>query len=363
MKKLGKIKLKSGKTKNKEASNQVPKDNIPNGTEESKLLTGRLVEVKLGKPVYDVTFKTIKLLTMLSLIFIFCSIIFSLKLFSSSVSIKNHLGSFINMISSGDGEKLPLLQSLPVLFFLILDVILAFFLFKLFDRNRKSKFNYLLYIFIMIAVGLVFVTLVLIIVVLNHVYGSHANLHDGIVEAMSNYSTNSLFKRRIDRLQIEFQCCGSKKYDEWYNITWYDTSLSKKKGAKDSAQGNAPFSCCSITSLFPCIHHNIESTGKAYLYTPEQNLSISTSGCYDKLKKRTEEVGWGIVGNLMLYILLQCGLIVCLRFLQTAHFAKFMFDGHSRLYTVWLFGCGSVVKNVQTETPMLPPVPEDLMTF
>lgn len=162
-------------------------------------------------------------------------------------------------------------------------------------------------------------------------------------------------------MQIEFQCCGSKKYDEWYNIQWYDTSLIKK-GHAEKTHSNTPFSCCSITSLFPCIHHNIENTGKAYLYTPEQNLSISTTGCHEKILKKTREVGWRIIGNLFLLIFLQVVLVVGLRFLQTAHFERFMFEAHDRLYTAWIFGCA--VKKPSKESnlpPPVPPVPEELM--
>lgn len=60
-----------------------------------------------------------------------------------------------------------------------------------------------------------------------------------------------------------------------------------------------------MKSLFPCIHHSIETTGKAYLYTPEFNLSISTRGCYNILREQKQTVGWGIIGNLMIFFLLE----------------------------------------------------------
>nr|XP_023017754.1 photoreceptor outer segment membrane glycoprotein 2-like [Leptinotarsa decemlineata] len=321
----------------------------------------KLVAVKCGRPEFDVTFRTIKLLTAMSLSLIILCILFSLKLFASSIGIRKHLGQYINMVSEGDGSKLPVLQAIPVLCFFLVDVAFVFFIFKIFDRKKQNKFNWFLYILLMMSVALICITFILLIVVLSHVYSENEGLHNGIVEAMNNYSGNSLYKKRIDRLQIEFQCCGSKKYDEWYNIKWYDTSLVKK-AATDNTQGNTPFSCCSISSIFPCIHHNIETTGKAYLYTPEQNLSISTKGCYDGLRKKTKEVGWGIVGNLVLFIILQVALVICLRFLQTAHYAKNRFEGHSRLYTVWLFGCASAGKNLTVVPPEPPPVPEELMS-
>lgn len=295
------------------------------------------VKVAFGKPVCTVPFGTIKFITTLALAFLMLNILYSLKLFHSSIHIKNSLGDIINMISRGDGHILPSMQALPTLIFLILNVLFIFFVFKLFKTIKQPKFNWILFILIIVDLVIILITFVLIISILSHSYSSHEELHNGITVAMRNYSSNSLYKMRMDRLQIEFNCCGSKKYDEWYNITWYDEKLSKAK-TSDNSQGNTPFSCCSMTSIFPCIHHNIESTGKVYLYTPEQNLSISTDGCYNKLRKKKQKVGWQIVGNLFLMQVLQLALLICLRFLQTGHYVDSKFSGHSKLYTIWLIG-------------------------
>lgn len=183
--------------------------------------------IKHGKLVRVVSFKTIKFLTGVSAALLISNIIFSLKLFSSSVNITTYLGAYINMISKGDGHFLPSLQAIPVLFFLILDVALMYFVYKLFDPEVKPNLNRIMFVLIMVSLILILATLVLLFVIIGHIYGTHEKLHNGIIQAMSNYSSNSIYKSQIDRLQIEFQCCGSKKYDEWYNITWYDPSLSK----------------------------------------------------------------------------------------------------------------------------------------
>lgn len=62
---------------------------------------------------------------------------------------------------------------------------------------------------------------------------------------MSNYSTDGNTKKTIDRLQVnfihhsltasdcsnfkvEFQCCGSRNYSDWYYVEWYDSNFIKK---------------------------------------------------------------------------------------------------------------------------------------
>ncbi|XP_023309977.1 peripherin-2-like [Anoplophora glabripennis] len=314
--------------------------------------------IKHGKLVRLVSYNTIKFLSGVCAVLLIGNIIFSLKLFWSSVSITTNLGAYINMVSKGDGHILPSLQAIPVLTFLIVDFALMYFTYELFDPELKPNLNRILFMLIMVSLILIVVTLVLLIVIIQHIYGLHEELHNGIIEAMSNYASNSVYKSQIDRLQIEFQCCGSKKYDEWYNITWYDSSLTKNN-ASDNSQGHTPFSCCAMSSIFPCIHHNIENTGKTYLYTPELNLSVSTHGCYERIRHEKQEVGWGIVGNLFLYIISQGATVICLRFLQTAHYENCRFEGHKRFYTVWLIGCYAGRK--ATEPPEVPPVPPDLM--
>lgn len=252
----------------------------------------------------------------------------------------------------------------------MLNVVFIFLIFKLFNTEKQPKFNWIVFILIIVESAFIFITFILIIYVLSHSYSAHEELHNGISDAMKNYSSNSWYKVQIDRLQIEFDCCGSKKYDEWYNITWYDEKLSKGKTI-DSTQGNTPFSCCLVISMFPCIHHNIENTGRVYLYTPEQNLSISTEGCYQKIRERKQKIGWQIVGNLFLMQLSQIAVLICVRFLQTGHYVDSKFSGHSKLYTVWLIGMYTgkkkekgVENDTETEktddVPEPPPLPPEL---
>ncbi|XP_063927863.1 rod outer segment membrane protein 1-like [Zophobas morio] len=316
------------------------------------------VVIKNGFFVRVIAYRSIKIITALLLTFLVIDVLYSIKLFVSAIQIRSHLGYYINMISSG-GDTLPSLQAVPVLFFFIINFVMAFFVYSVFEQSPRADLNRLMYFVIMLSFVLLIIILIIIICVIAHAYSTHEKLHDGIVTAMNHYLNSTVYKSQIDRLQIEFQCCGSKKYDEWYTVKWMDPSL--EQGAGPAADGNTPFSCCSMKSLSPCIHHNIEVTGKAYLYTPEFNLSISTRGCYEMIRKKKQEMGWLIVGNLFLFIFLESVSVALFRFLQTAHFAKGRFMGHRHSYTIWLFGCYSgVLKKEATVAPPPPPVPAEL---
>lgn len=101
------------------------------------------------------------------------------------------------------------------------------------------------------------------------------------------------------------------------------------------------------------------------MYTPEQNLSISTDGCYHKIRTKKQKIGWQIVGNLFFMQIWQVAIIICLRFLQTGHYVDSKFSGHSKMYTIWLIGMyAGKKKTVQTqeqeemsERPIQPPEP------
>ncbi|XP_044254049.1 rod outer segment membrane protein 1-like isoform X2 [Tribolium madens] len=282
----------------------------------------------------------------------------TIKLMSSFLTIRSHLGYFINMITSGDGDTLPALQAVPVLFFLIINLLMCYYVYAVWEPSEQPNANRTMFFLIILALVMVVVLLIIIISVIAHAYSTHQKLHDGIVTAMNHYLNSTTYKSQIDRLQIEMQCCGSKKYDEWYTIKWQDQTLEKETGS--AADGNAPFSCCSMKSLSPCVHHKIEVTGKAYLYTPEFNLSISTRGCYEMIREKKQKVGWIIVGNLCLYIILEIVTLILFRFIQTAHFENRRFYGSARSYTIWLFGSysGKVKDNKTPPTP--PPVPQEL---
>lgn len=197
------------------------------GTNKTETKSPLPVSVKFGIPVLQVTFSTIKFFSGVCIVLLIGSICFALRLFYSSIVIRKHLGYFLNIISKGDGNVLPSMQALPVFIFLCINISFIIILAKLFERKIQAKLNGIMFLLLLVSITLIVGVLVLLIVIITYSHKEHKELHDGIVEAMANYSTDSWYKEQIDRLQIEFQCCGSKKYDEWYNITWYDTNLAK----------------------------------------------------------------------------------------------------------------------------------------
>lgn len=161
---------------------------------------------------------------------------------------------------------------------------------------------------------------------------------DFFYTSMSNYSTDGLTKTRLDIMQIELQCCGARNYTDWYAVNWYDTNFVKLNSMNIKLVGEVPFSCCNIRTIFPCIHHGIESGINDYKYDVLQNFSINMDGCWSVMERRKTKSGLSVAGYLFGQLVLLIIGFIPLRLLQTASNEKrgFSLEGHT--YTGWLWG-------------------------
>lgn len=171
----------------------------------------------------------IKIIAYITVAIAIWNIAYCIYLLGFAISTRQDVGDYINMVSENDGTIMPILAVFPAILCLVMNIALLYLLFKAFSVNAKPNINKLMYSFVLLSIGTIFIILMICLMVLARTYSSRKSLHDGIMEAMNNYRSDSLIKSRIDSLQIQFQCCGSLQYKEWYEITWYDTNLVDKK--------------------------------------------------------------------------------------------------------------------------------------
>ena len=48
------------------------------------------------------------------------------------------------------------------------------------------------------------------------------NLYHSIDSAILEYNRSYQAKLSVDTLQLDYECCGSRKYDEWFDVRWQD---------------------------------------------------------------------------------------------------------------------------------------------
>ncbi|XP_013396339.1 photoreceptor outer segment membrane glycoprotein 2 [Lingula anatina] len=129
----------------------------------------------------------------------------------------------------------------------------------------------------------------------------------GLLKSMMRYKAVHSLKMTIDELQMDYQCCGSKGYWEWFTVSWFDNKyvdVNLPKVASKLKEGHfytdsAPFSCCNPASFGPCVHHNVaqhqETTGR--------KTTLYEKGCSQALIEYFENV-----------VLTPCGITVFVGF-------------------------------------------------
>uniref|UniRef100_A0A674MAF6 Retinal outer segment membrane protein 1a n=1 Tax=Takifugu rubripes TaxID=31033 RepID=A0A674MAF6_TAKRU len=74
-------------------------------------------------------------------------------------------------------------------------------------------------------------------------------------------------KQNIDRLQMEFQCCGNSDFKDWFEVQWISNRYLdfSSKEVKDRVKSNVdgrylvdgvPFSCCNPSLPRPCLQRS-----------------------------------------------------------------------------------------------------------
>ena len=148
----------------------------------------------------------------------------------------------------------------------------------------------------------------------------------GIVEGMMKYSKDPIAKTEIDKLQINYECCGNEEYMDWFRIPWIldkyykvitrDSREVKSDAVKpakhqikevksdavkpvkhqiqkaslhgdDDAVASSklhdavPFSCCDPSAPRPCVHMFVHQKHKEYNFV--EDITLYTKGCRDAI--------------------------------------------------------------------------------
>ncbi|XP_024936339.1 peripherin-2-like [Cephus cinctus] len=95
---------------------------------------------------------------------------------------------------------------------------------------------------------------------------------------MRLYSSSAEWRRKLDLLQFDLQCCGSLSYVDWFLFDWQnsdygprdETETQDRISDEEYRTRAVPFSCCNLKAMLPCVH---------YQMTDSDLSSINTKGC------------------------------------------------------------------------------------
>ncbi|KAM9357005.1 rod outer segment membrane protein 1b [Symphorus nematophorus] len=137
-------------------------------------------------------------------------------------------------------------------------------------------------------------------------------------------------KETIDRLQMEFRCCGNTNFKDWFEVQWVSNRYLDftSKDVKDRIRSNVdgrylldgvPFSCCNPASPRPCLQYRLtdNSAHHSYDYQTEE-LNLYSRGCRQALTDYYMGLMNSTGPGVLSVILIQLSVLLSLRYLQTA---------------------------------------------
>lgn len=134
----------------------------------------------------------------------------------------------------------------------------------------------------------------------------------------------------MDKLQMDFQCCGNNHYKDWFEVQWISNRYLdfSSKEVKDRIKSNVdgrylmdsvPFSCCNPSSPRPCIQMQITNNSAHYSYSYQTDeLNIWVKGCREVLLGYYTGIMATNGAAVTLFFLIQASVLVSMRLLQTS---------------------------------------------
>lgn len=174
------------------------------------------------------------------------------------------------------------------------------------------------------------------------------SLHYGI----QNYLCDASWKKTIDKLQYELECCGIDSYEDWYEIEWlnkyqYDKTsdvISKLKSRSDKNYLQIlPWSCCKINFPMQCLHDPIQQKESSHIWIDEPTLilsSINSNGCLKKLRLPIEKAVITFIVTTVLIILVQITIFLIARIMYTSSRNALLMGSPHGTAPGWIFGRG-----------------------
>ncbi|CAG5990280.1 rod outer segment membrane protein 1b [Menidia menidia] len=203
------------------------------------------------------------------------------------------------------------------------------------DASRFPRWKVLLLAWFAVAALLCF--LLLAVVVLS--YALQGRLEESLKEGLRNgirfYKDTDVpgrcfQKETIDRLQMEFRCCGNNNFKDWFEVQWVSNRYLDftSQEVKDRIRSNVdrrylldgvPFSCCNPASPRPCLQLHLTDNRAHYNYDYQaEELNLHNRGCrralIDYYMGLMNSTGPGVLS----VILIQMSVLLSLRYLQTA---------------------------------------------
>lgn len=292
------------------------------------------------------------------------SVLFSLMLIGMGTYIKLSIEDKLSLTDDYNNDILPWMMVSMGAINMIVCGLGAFLCVVTRDVDKRKQLRQLQLPYVCVSLFssiCVFAAAMLAFAHIGHLHNSFAN---GLLGAMEQYKIDPLYKEDIDVLQMEYECCGTHDYRDWFKISWISNKYlnTESKAIKASLvsgeyfNDDVPFSCCDPSAVRPCVHHNVESNDAHFEYNHQEKTTLYQQGCRDALMDYFSKV---LSESALLVIAifgLQILIIVGMRFLHTSVGDAIDRGNAEGDAPGWLFGMWNEVSkdnDPQTQIPLL----------
>lgn len=237
----------------------------------------------------------------------FVKLCVSLTILAFGAHLKVSVSKLKGIYSGYDDDTLPYMLIGVGLISLLTNVLTALACFASQQYENRKKCSIALRILSMFNFGLGLTLLATAIMSFVHTRHLHEAFDRGLRQSMAEYAYSPKIKEQLDSLQMEYQCCGNKGHEDWFNVGWIldkfhepMQDLPKKKHlpphdsyfrrhrretapeleGSSTTQDSVPFSCCDPKAHRPCIHKDITNKLKHALYDYTAH-TLYKRGCGD----------------------------------------------------------------------------------
>lgn len=147
-------------------------------------------------------------------------ILASIVLIGCGAYIKMSLNEYTYLVENYDDDSVPFTligSGIIAMVFCCLGGALYFFNH---DPSNRGLLVTLFYLYLALDGVLIICILTAAILCYAHIDNLQSAFHGGLQSAMADYKHDKVIKVEMDDLQIEFKCCGSQKYTDWFRIDW-----------------------------------------------------------------------------------------------------------------------------------------------
>ncbi|CAC5390750.1 PRPH2 [Mytilus coruscus] len=179
--------------------------------------------------------------------------------------IKINIDDKLVLMKGYDPDVLPSFLLTTGIIMFVTNVIMAKVCYDCGYPETRGRFQNLLVLFLLYLFVIIWFIFAASMMCFSHSGEIKDSLKDGISKMITVYHNEPKSKLLIDRLQLDYHCCGSENYKEWISTAWMNMEyinvnrpeVKKKLKAGKLYTDSVPFSCCDYLSPRPCIHHDI----------------------------------------------------------------------------------------------------------